>query len=76
MATVDLSGHTSGHTSGRTAADVLVTASSGTGTRGTFDVTVPYRAKRPGPGRLTAYWNSPKDGHAMIEDTVPPTAHR
>ncbi|QNP68272.1 GerMN domain-containing protein [Streptomyces roseirectus] len=55
----------------RTAADVLVTATSGTGTRGTFDVTVPYKATRSGAGKLTAYWNSPKDGRPVIEDTVP-----
>ncbi len=57
---------------GRTLADVPVTASSGTGTRGTFDVTVPCRAPAaPGEGTLTAYWNSPQDGHPVVEDTVP-----
>jgi len=56
---------------GHTAADVRATASSGSGTRGTFDVTVPYRATRSGAGTLTAYWNSPKDGRAVIADTVP-----
>jgi len=56
---------------GHTAADVRATASSGSGTRGTFDVTVPYRAARSGAGTLTAYWNSPKDGRAVIADTVP-----
>ncbi|MDT7839917.1 Gmad2 immunoglobulin-like domain-containing protein [Streptomyces justiciae] len=61
---------------GRTAADVYVTATSGSGTRGTFDVTVPYRATRSGAGLLTAYWNSPEDGHAVVEDTVPLTVQR
>ncbi|MFC8348412.1 GerMN domain-containing protein [Streptomyces sp. NPDC057280] len=61
---------------GRTAADVYVTATSGTGTRGTFDVTIPYRATRSGAGLLTAYWNSPEDGHAVVEDTVPLTVQR
>ncbi|MEU6379839.1 Gmad2 immunoglobulin-like domain-containing protein [Streptomyces sp. NPDC046909] len=61
---------------GRTAADVYVTATSGSGTRGTFDVTIPYKASRSGAGTLTAYWNSLEDGHAVIEDTVPLTVNR
>ncbi|WP_405521767.1 GerMN domain-containing protein [Streptomyces canus] len=61
---------------GRTAADVYATASSGSGTRGTFDVTIPCRAARSGVGLLTAYWNSLEDGHAVIEDTVPLTVTR
>ncbi|MDW8803786.1 Gmad2 immunoglobulin-like domain-containing protein [Streptomyces scabiei] len=61
---------------GRTAADVYVTATSGTGTRGTFDVTIPYKAARSGVGTLTAYWESPEDGRAVIEDTVPLTVRR
>ncbi|MFF7648133.1 GerMN domain-containing protein [Streptomyces canus] len=61
---------------GHTAANVYATATSGTGTRGTFDVTIPYRATRSGPGLLTAYWNSLEDGHAVIEDTVPLTVTR
>lgn len=61
---------------GRTAADVRVTATSGTGTRGTFDVTVPYRAVRGGPGLLTAYYLSPKDGRPVTVDTVPLTVRR
>ncbi|WP_244362491.1 GerMN domain-containing protein [Streptomyces aquilus] len=61
---------------GRTAADVYVTATSGTGTRGTFDVTIPYRATRSGAGTLTAYWNSLEDGHAVVEDTIPLTLQR
>jgi hypothetical protein len=61
---------------GRTAADVYVTATSGTGTRGTFDVTIPYKATRSGAGTLTAYWVSPEDGRAVIEDTVPLSVRR
>jgi hypothetical protein len=61
---------------GHTAADVYVTATSGSGTRGTFDVTIPYRATRSGAGLLTAYWNSLEDGHAVVEDTVPLTVQR
>ncbi|MEU6849417.1 Gmad2 immunoglobulin-like domain-containing protein [Actinacidiphila alni] len=56
---------------GRVAADVRVKATSGTGTRGTFDVTVPYRAARTGAGTLTAYVNSPKDGAPSTVETVP-----
>ncbi|WP_175408245.1 GerMN domain-containing protein [Streptomyces sp. TRM64462] len=61
---------------GRTAADLYGTATSGSGTRGTFDVTVPYEAARSGPGLLTAYWESPKDGRPVISDTVPVTVNR
>lgn len=56
---------------GRTAADVKVTASSGTGTRGTFDVTIPYRATRTGSGKLTAYYVSPATGKNVVVQTVP-----
>ncbi|MGW6958156.1 GerMN domain-containing protein [Streptomyces chartreusis] len=61
---------------GRTAANIYATATSGTGTRGTFDVTFPYTATRSGAGMLTAYWDSPEDGRAVIEDTVPLTVRR
>jgi germination protein M len=63
-------------TTGRTAADVLVRATSGTGTRGTFDVTFPYKAARSGPGLLRAYFVSPKDGRNVTVDTVPLTVNR
>lgn len=62
--------------SGRTAADVLVRATSGTGTRGTFDVSFPYKAARSGPGLLTAYYVSPKNGRPVTVDTVPLTVNR
>lgn len=62
---------------GRTVADVRVAATSGSGTRGTFDVTVPYRAAGgPGPGTLTAYVLSAEDGHRVVLDTVPLTLAR
>ncbi|WP_107416035.1 GerMN domain-containing protein [Streptomyces sp. CdTB01] len=61
---------------GRTCADVRVQATSGTGTRGTFDVTFPYKAARTGPGRLTAYYLSAKDGRPVTVDTVPLTVNR
>ncbi|WP_405770269.1 GerMN domain-containing protein [Actinacidiphila glaucinigra] len=63
--------------SGRAVADVRVAATSGSGTRGTFDVTVPYRAPGgPGPGTLTAYVLSAEDGHRVVLDTVPLTLAR
>ncbi|MFI9150306.1 GerMN domain-containing protein [Streptomyces sp. NPDC053367] len=61
---------------GRTAADVRVMATSGSGTRGTFDVTFPYRAARSGPGLLTAYFYSPEDGRRVTVDTVPVAVRR
>ncbi|MFE1863357.1 GerMN domain-containing protein [Streptomyces anandii] len=63
-------------TAGRTAADVLVRATSGTGTRGTFDVTFPLKTAPTGPGLLTAYYASPKDGRPVTVDTVPLTLRR
>jgi hypothetical protein len=47
---------------GRVVATQRVTASSGTGSRGTFEVTVPYRASRTGQGELIVFSRSPKDG--------------
>ncbi|MBN0042752.1 GerMN domain-containing protein [Streptomyces actuosus] len=61
---------------GRTAADVQVRATSGTGTRGTFDVTFPCKPRRSGPGLLTAYFDSPADGRPVTVDTVPLTVRR
>ncbi|MFE9650310.1 Gmad2 immunoglobulin-like domain-containing protein [Streptomyces sp. NPDC006365] len=61
---------------GRTVANPYVTATSGTGTRGTFDVTIPYKPTRSGTGTLTAYWDSPEDGRAVVEDRVPLTVNR
>ncbi len=43
-------------------ADEVVTASSGTGTRGTFDVTIPFEVEAPGRGALIVFAESPKDG--------------
>ncbi|MCH0541451.1 GerMN domain-containing protein [Streptomyces sp. MUM 203J] len=56
---------------GATVADVFGTATSGSGTRGTYDLTIPYTATRPGSGVLTAFWDSPEDGRAVLSDTVP-----
>lgn len=43
-------------------AEETVTASSGTGTRGTFDVTVPFEVDVAGPGALVVFVYSAKDG--------------
>lgn len=47
---------------GRIVARQTVHATSGTGTRGTFDVTVPYTVDRAGRGELIVYTLSPRDG--------------
>lgn len=61
---------------GKTVAYPYVTATSGTGTRGTFDVTIPYKAARSGTGRLIASYDSPEDGRSVTVDTIPLTVHR
>ncbi|MFE9097252.1 Gmad2 immunoglobulin-like domain-containing protein [Streptomyces sp. NPDC007264] len=61
---------------GTTVAYPYVTATSGTGTRGTFDVTIPYRTAHTGTGRLIASYDSPKDGRPVIVDTIPLTLRR
>jgi len=43
-------------------ADEVVTATSGTGTRGTFDITVPFEVSRAGLGSLIVFTYSAKDG--------------
>lgn len=62
---------------GRAVADVPVKASAGTGTRGTFDVTLDYRSTaRTGAGTLTAYYLSAKDGSRVTAAVVPITVTR
>ncbi len=52
--------------------DELVTATSGTGTRGTFDVTLTYPADfEAGLGSLIVYFDSPKDGSKVVVDDIP-----
>jgi germination protein M len=43
-------------------AEETVTATSGTGTRGTFDVTVPFDLDQSGNGALIVFAESPQDG--------------
>ncbi len=52
-------------------ADEIVTASSGTGTRGTFDVTIPFTVDRAGLGSLIVFSDSPKDGSQINVVEIP-----
>ena len=52
-------------------ADEIVMASSGTGTRGTFDVTIPFTVDRSGPGVLIVFSDSPKDGSQINIVEIP-----
>jgi hypothetical protein len=61
---------------GKTVANPYATATSGSGTRGTFDVTLPYRTATSGAGRLIAYYDSPEDGRPAGVDTIPLTVGR
>jgi hypothetical protein len=49
----------------------FVTASSGSGTRGTFDAQVPFRATRAGPVKLVVFELSAEDGSRMNELEIP-----
>jgi germination protein M len=50
----------------------FVTATSGSGTRGTFDFTTkPYTISRPGLGKLVVYELSAKDGSRIHENEIP-----
>lgn len=50
---------------GRTLVEQPVVATSGTGTRGTFDTTLRFTPV-PGPGKLIAWYDSPKDGSEVV----------
>ncbi len=52
-------------------AEQTVTASSGTGTRGTFDVTVPFTLTKAGIGSLIVFSESPKDGSQVNVVEIP-----
>jgi germination protein M len=51
-------------------AEKTVMATSGTGTRGTFDVTIPFALDRAGTGAIIVYYNSPKDGSRVVVDEI------
>ena len=56
---------------GKVIATHFVTATSGSGTRGTFDFTVPYTVDKPGLGKLVVYELSAKDGSRIHSSEVP-----
>jgi immunoglobulin-like protein involved in spore germination len=56
---------------GRRIAEKLVTASSGSGTRGTFDATVPFEIEEEQRGTLVAFERSAKDGSAINVVQIP-----
>ncbi|HZV25472.1 MAG TPA: Gmad2 immunoglobulin-like domain-containing protein [Acidothermaceae bacterium] len=56
---------------GRIVATVVAHAASGTGTRGAFDVTIPYEVERAGIGELIASYDSPKDGSRIVVAEIP-----
>ncbi len=49
----------------------FVTATSGSGTRGTFDFTAPFSAEQSGPGKLVVYEVSAADGSRIHQVEVP-----
>jgi germination protein M len=56
--------------SGRVVANTFVTATSGSGTRGTFDAAIPFEVDRPG-GALVVYELSAEDGSRINEIEIP-----
>lgn len=52
-------------------ADVTVTATSGSGTRGTFDVTVPFDVERAGGGAIIVFEYSARDGSQINVVEIP-----
>jgi len=57
--------------SGTVLTSQVVTASSGTGERGTFDVTIPLDSAQAGTGTIVVYSDSPKDGSRINEVRIP-----
>ncbi len=58
---------------GKVIANHFVTATSGSGTRGTFDFTVPFTVSQSGPGKLVVYELSAKDGSRIHQVEIPLT---
>jgi Immunoglobulin-like domain of bacterial spore germination/Sporulation and spore germination len=56
---------------GRVVGKRFVTATSGSGTRGTFQAKVPFRVVQKGPGKLVVYELSAEDGTRMHEVEIP-----
>ncbi len=61
---------------GKIVAEETVTASSGTGTRGTFDVTVPFSVDMAGRGALIVFAYSAKDGSQVNVREIPLTIQK
>jgi Immunoglobulin-like domain of bacterial spore germination/Sporulation and spore germination len=57
--------------SGKVLAKHFVTATSGNGVRGTFDVTVPFRLTQAGTGTLSVYENSAANGKRINQVDIP-----
>jgi hypothetical protein len=57
--------------SGKVIAKHFVTATSGNGVRGTFDVRIPFRLSSPGQGTLSVYENSAANGKRINQVDVP-----
>lgn len=62
--------------SGTPVIDVPVMATSGTGTRGTFDVSLPFTLTDPGPATLVVYEPSAKDGSPINVVRIPVVLER
>jgi germination protein M len=56
---------------GKVIAHHFVTATSGSGTRGTFDFTAPFHVDRPGPGKLVVYERSAENGARIHVSEIP-----
>jgi Immunoglobulin-like domain of bacterial spore germination len=56
---------------GKVLAHHFVTATSGSGTRGTFDFAAPFTVARPGPGKLVVYETSAENGQRIHQIEIP-----
>ena len=56
---------------GRVLGKRFVTATSGSGTRGSFDAEVPFKITREGPGSLVVFELSAEDGSRIHEQKIP-----
>jgi len=56
---------------GNVLAKHFATATSGSGTRGTFDITIPFHVSKAGRGTLTVYEDSAANGQRIHEVAIP-----
>ena len=56
---------------GKMVAHRTVTATSGSGERGSFDVTIPFADAQPGEGKIVAYENSAENGQRIHVVEIP-----